>query len=190
MSQFDRRHFIAVVAAAAVTPPVLAQRSRSDTSSLSVTLRLDAPDRLMDQYPPMGQYPPQMRRLLLAGLTIGVTMPGAAQSLAGVKVALHAVRIERGRIAGRFASRPFGVPGGQTRVPDDSYLPGNAFLPGDMFMPSEINSPGTASFPASGQAGAVREAAQRFFEAQRIMQGAYWVALPVGMDARAQGLRF
>jgi hypothetical protein len=184
MSQFDRRHFIAVVAAAAVTPPVLAQRSRSDTSSPSVTLRLDAPDRLM------GQYPPQMRRLLLAGLTIGVTMPGAAQSFSGVKVALHAVRIERGRIADRFASRPFGVPGGQTRVPDDSYLPGNAFLPGDMFMPSEINSPGTASFPASGQAGAVREAAQRFFEAQRIMQGAYWVALPVGTDARAQGLRF
>lgn len=184
MSQLDRRHFIALAAVAAITPPALAQRSRGDTASATVNLRLDSPERLI------GQYPPQMRRLLLAGLTVGVTMPGAAQSMASAKVVLHAVRVERGAIAETFASRSFAVPGGQARLPHDSYLPPNAFLPGDMFMPAEIASPGMARFPATSQAAAVREAAERFFQTQRIMRGSYWVALPVGIEARAQGLRF
>ena len=184
MPHFDRRQFIAAAAIAALATPALAQRSQRDASAATATLRLDAPDRLI------GQYPPQMRRLLLSGLTVGLTMPDKAQSLASARMVLHAVRMERGRIAERFNSRPFAIPGGQARVPGDAFLPGNAFLPGDMFMPAEVDSPGMVSFPASGQTGAVEEAALRFFQTQRITQGAYWVALPVGMEARAQGLRF
>jgi hypothetical protein len=189
MPVFNRRHFAAAAAAAfAVTFTATASaqlRLAPATSEVGskVSLRMESPERMM------GQYPPQIRKYLLQNLHIGMTQPKTDLETRTMFV-LHAVRIERGRLVDSFASRAFSLPSGQSQIPGDMFMPSDKFIPGDMFMPGEIFAPGSAAYPATGQAGAVRESAQRFANSQRITDLSFWVVLPVGTAATAQGVRF
>jgi hypothetical protein len=181
-----RRHFIVAAIAATIAANASAQTrglpsaAKTDTT---VSLRMEAPEKMM------GQYPPQIRKYLLQNLRIGLTQPKTDME-ARTKLVLHAVRIERGRVADTFASRAFSLPSGQDLIPGDMFLPGDRFIPGDMFMPGEMFSPGSTEYPASGQSGAVRENAQRFANSQRIADCSFLVILPVGVASKAQGVRF